>query len=74
MSSSENQASAAPEQLANAVKDMSVNSKPDKKAKGGGAGGMPLEFEPRPAFYQAGIDMVARFQGEQDAARAAAER
>lgn len=74
MSSSENQASAAPEQLANAVKDMSVNSKPDKKAKGGGAGGMPLEFEPRPAFFQARIDMFERIKAEQDSARAAAER
>ena len=74
MSSSENQASAAPEQLANAVKDMSVNSKPDKKAKGGSAGGMPLEFEPRPAFFQARIDMFERIKAEQDSARAAAER
>ena len=74
MSSSENQASAAPEHLANGVKDMSVNSKPDKKAKGGSAGGMPLEFEPRPAFFQARIDMFERIKAEQDSARAAAER
>ena len=35
---------------------------------------MPLEFEPRPAFFQARIDMFERIKAEQDSARAAAER
>ncbi|WFD24763.1 threonine--tRNA ligase [Malassezia equina] len=73
--SSENQAgAAAPEQLASSVKNMSVKEKPQKKSKGGNAAAGPLEFEPRPAYFQSRIEMFERVKAEQDAARAAAER
>ncbi|WFD34886.1 threonine--tRNA ligase [Malassezia cuniculi] len=61
---------ADPEKLAGAVGKMSVS----KKASEADKSTAPLEFEPKPAYFDSRIAMFERIKAEQDAARAAAER
>ncbi|WFD03864.1 threonine--tRNA ligase [Malassezia obtusa] len=67
----------APEELADGVKNMNVQEKQpkaNKKAAKGGDSGAPLEFEPKPAYFQDRIDMFNKVKAEHDAAIAAKER
>lgn len=58
------------QQLAGAVDQMSVSKKKAPKAEPSG----PLEFEPKPAYFDSRIAMFEQIKAEQDAAAAAAER
>ncbi|WFD41084.1 threonine--tRNA ligase [Malassezia japonica] len=68
----------APEELAEGVKKIQVNEKPQKANKKGGKGGessdSPLEFEPKPAYFQSRIDLFNKVKAEHDAALAAKQR
>ena len=58
------------QQLAGAVDQMSVSKKKAPKAEASG----PLEFEPKPAYFDSRIAMFEKIKAEQDAAAAAAAR
>lgn len=67
----------APEELAANMNKMNVaekQQKPNKKAPKGADSAHPLEFEPRPAYFQERIDMFEKVKAEYDAAIAAKER
>ncbi|KAI3624231.1 threonine--tRNA ligase [Malassezia furfur] len=68
----------APEELADGVKKMNVQEKQPKANKkpnkGGNESAMPLEFEPKPAYFQSRIDLYEKVKAEHDAALAAKER
>ncbi|WFC95929.1 threonine--tRNA ligase [Malassezia brasiliensis] len=68
----------APEELVDGVKKMNVQEKQpkaNKKAnKGGNESATPLEFEPKPAYFQSRIDLFEKVKAEHDAALAAKER
>lgn len=68
----------APEELADGVKKMNVQEKQPKANKkvnkGGNESAMPLEFEPKPAYFQNRIDLYEKVKAEHDAALAAKER
>ena len=68
----------APEELADGVKKMNVQEKQPKAnkkpIKGGNESAMPLEFEPKPAYFQSRIDLYEKVKAEHDAALAAKER
>ena len=55
------------QQLAGAVDQMSVSKKKAPKAEASG----PLEFEPKPAYFDSRIAMFEKIKAEQDAAAAA---